>query len=37
MAGSLSVQLYSVREQMAADRDGCLHRLAEIGYDAVEL
>jgi sugar phosphate isomerase/epimerase len=37
MAGSLSVQLYSVREQLAADRDGTLRRLAEIGYDEVEL
>lgn len=36
MAQPLSVQLYSVREQMAEDRDGTLRRIAEIGYDAVE-
>jgi sugar phosphate isomerase/epimerase len=32
----LAVQLYSVRDQLAADRSGTLRRLAEIGYRAVE-
>ncbi len=32
----LGVQLYSVREQITADRDGVLRRLAQIGYGAVE-
>lgn len=32
----LSVQLYSVREQLAADRPGTLARLAEIGFRHVE-
>ncbi|MEV0609991.1 TIM barrel protein [Polymorphospora rubra] len=33
---SLAVQLYSVREQLAADRPGTLRRLADAGYRAVE-
>jgi sugar phosphate isomerase/epimerase len=32
----LGVQLYSAREQITADRDGVLRRLAQIGYGAVE-
>lgn len=32
----ISVQLYSVRDQLASDRDGTLRRLAEIGLTAVE-
>ncbi|MDF6040684.1 sugar phosphate isomerase/epimerase [Streptomyces sp. JH14] len=36
MTKPLSVQLYSVRDQLADDRDGVLRRLAEIGYGAVE-
>jgi sugar phosphate isomerase/epimerase len=36
MAKPLSVQLYSVRDQIAADRDGVLRQIAEIGYGAVE-
>lgn len=36
MAQPLSVQLYSVRDELAADRDGVLRRLAAIGYTAVE-
>jgi sugar phosphate isomerase/epimerase len=36
MATPLSVQLYTLREQIAADRDGTLARLAAIGYRAVE-
>jgi sugar phosphate isomerase/epimerase len=32
----LSVQLYTVRDRLAADRAGTLRRLAEIGFDAVE-
>ncbi|WP_433236947.1 sugar phosphate isomerase/epimerase family protein [Streptosporangium sp. CA-135522] len=32
----LAVQLYSVREQAAADRRAVLRRIAEIGYGAVE-
>ncbi|WPO75307.1 sugar phosphate isomerase/epimerase [Streptomyces sp. KN37] len=36
MSRPLSVQLYSVREQLAADRDGTLRRLADLGYGAVE-
>ncbi|MHC4985060.1 MAG: sugar phosphate isomerase/epimerase family protein, partial [Planctomycetota bacterium] len=35
MAG-ISVQLYSVREQMAADTLGTLKRIADIGYAGVE-
>jgi sugar phosphate isomerase/epimerase len=31
-----SVQLYTVREALAEDLPGTLHRLAEIGYDQVE-
>ena len=33
---ALGIQLYSVREQVRADRDGVLRRLAEIGYRSVE-
>ncbi|WP_163509935.1 sugar phosphate isomerase/epimerase family protein [Fodinicola acaciae] len=36
MASPLSVQLYTLRDQMATDRDGGLRRLAEIGFGAVE-
>jgi sugar phosphate isomerase/epimerase len=36
MATPLSIQLYTLRDQLAADRDGTLARLAEIGYTAVE-
>ena len=32
----ISVQLYSVREHMAEDRDATLRRIAGIGYQAVE-
>ncbi|WP_069886652.1 sugar phosphate isomerase/epimerase family protein [Streptomyces luteocolor] len=36
MTRPLSVQLYSVRDQLAADREGTLRRLASLGYGAVE-
>jgi sugar phosphate isomerase/epimerase len=36
MAHPLSVQLYSVRDLLAEDRDGVLRRIAGIGYGAVE-
>ncbi|MFC4031978.1 sugar phosphate isomerase/epimerase family protein [Streptomyces polygonati] len=36
MATPLSIQLYTLRDQIAADRDGSLARLAEIGYRSVE-
>jgi sugar phosphate isomerase/epimerase len=36
MTKPISVQLYSVREQMAADRDATLRRIAGLGYQAVE-
>lgn len=36
MSSPLSVQLYTLRDQMATDRDGSLRRLAEIGFGAVE-
>ncbi|MDT0317235.1 sugar phosphate isomerase/epimerase family protein [Streptomyces millisiae] len=36
MATPLGVQLYTVRDALAADRDGVLARLAGIGYTAVE-
>ncbi|MYS18727.1 Sugar phosphate isomerase/epimerase [Streptomyces sp. DvalAA-14] len=36
MATPLSIQLYTLRDQIAADRDGTLARLAEIGYRSVE-
>ncbi|NUS15115.1 MAG: sugar phosphate isomerase/epimerase [Streptomyces sp.] len=36
MPEPLSIQLYTLRDQMAADRDGTLARLAEIGYRSVE-
>jgi sugar phosphate isomerase/epimerase len=32
----LGVQLYSVRDQLRADRDGTLRRIADLGFDAVE-
>lgn len=32
----LAVQLYTVRDELAADPDGTLRRLADIGYQAVE-
>lgn len=36
MATPLSIQLYTLRDRIAADRDGTLARLARIGYRAVE-
>ncbi|RKN37068.1 sugar phosphate isomerase/epimerase family protein [Streptomyces hoynatensis] len=36
MAPPLGVQLYTVREALAADRNGVLARIAELGYKAVE-
>lgn len=36
MSKPISVQLYSVREHMAADRDATVRRIAELGYRAVE-
>ncbi|MET8684773.1 sugar phosphate isomerase/epimerase [Streptomyces sp. NPDC004732] len=36
MPRPLSVQLYSVRDQLVADREGTLRRLAGLGYGAVE-
>lgn len=36
MSRPLSVQLYSVREQIAGDRDGVLRQLADLGFGAVE-
>ena len=36
MSQPLAVQLYTLRDAIAEDRDGVLRRLAEIGYDAVE-
>ncbi|SDO96070.1 sugar phosphate isomerase/epimerase family protein [Actinacidiphila guanduensis] len=36
MTAPLSIQLYTLRDQIAADRDGTLTRLAEIGYRQVE-
>jgi sugar phosphate isomerase/epimerase len=36
MTRPLSVQLYTVREQIAEDRDGVLRRLADLGFRAVE-
>ena len=36
MTRPLSVQLYSVREQIAQDRDGVLRQLADLGFQAVE-
>jgi len=36
MATPLSIQLYTLRHQLAADRHGALARLAEIGYRSVE-
>lgn len=36
MPRPLSVQLYSVRDELAADRAGTLERLAAMGYGAVE-
>lgn len=35
-AGRISIQLYTVRDQLAADFDGTLDRLAQIGYRHVE-
>lgn len=34
---AMSVQLYTVRDALAADLPGTLHRIAEIGFTAVEL
>ncbi|GAA3685626.1 sugar phosphate isomerase/epimerase [Nonomuraea antimicrobica] len=36
MSEPISVQLYTVRDALSADRDTVLRRLAEIGYRAVE-
>ncbi len=36
MSNPISVQLYSVREQMAEDRDATVRRIAGLGYRAVE-
>lgn len=36
MSGTLSVQLYSVRDSLTADRPAALARLAELGYRHVE-
>lgn len=36
MSKPISVQLYTVREQMAADRDGTVRRIADLGYRAIE-
>ncbi|MGR6913172.1 sugar phosphate isomerase/epimerase family protein [[Actinomadura] parvosata] len=36
MTRPISVQLYTVRDELAADRDAVLRRIAEIGYRAVE-
>ncbi len=36
MSHPLSVQLYTVRNEIAEDRDGVLRRLAELGFGAVE-
>jgi sugar phosphate isomerase/epimerase len=36
MTKPIGVQLYTVREQMAADRDGTVRRIAALGYRAVE-
>jgi sugar phosphate isomerase/epimerase len=36
MSRPLSVQLYTVREQIAEDRDGVLRRIADLGFGAVE-
>ncbi|MEU8247375.1 sugar phosphate isomerase/epimerase [Nonomuraea sp. NPDC048916] len=36
MTAPLGVQLYTVREQIAADRDAALSRIAGLGYGAVE-
>ena len=36
MPKALSVQLYTVRDLMAEDRDAVLRRIAELGFDAVE-
>jgi len=35
--GAIGVQLYSVREELGADFEGTLGRIAEIGYSQVEL
>ncbi|MEV0148397.1 MULTISPECIES: sugar phosphate isomerase/epimerase [unclassified Nonomuraea] len=36
MTNPLALQLYTVRDAIAADRDGVLRRVAELGYGAVE-
>jgi sugar phosphate isomerase/epimerase len=36
MTRPLSVQLYTVRELIAGDRDGVLRKIADLGYQAVE-
>jgi len=36
MAASISVQLYSVREQAAADYEGTIRAIADMGFENVE-
>src|SRR5437764_1138079 len=36
MSHPISVQLWTVRDQISADRDGTLRRIADIGFGAVE-
>jgi sugar phosphate isomerase/epimerase len=36
MSRPLSVQLYTVRDQIAEDRDGVLRQIADLGFSAVE-
>ena len=36
MPAEVSVQLFSVRDELAADRDGTLRRIAELGFENVE-
>lgn len=36
MSKPISVQLWTVREQLAADRDGTIRRIAQLGYRAIE-
>jgi sugar phosphate isomerase/epimerase len=36
MRGDISIQLYTIREQLAQDFEGSLHKLAQIGYRWIE-
>ena len=36
MTGAVALQLYTVRQQMESDPEGCLAAVADAGYDAVE-